>query len=224
MSYRTMPRFANSDLGEYRDILFNNQPKKPTTTALTFGTLFHSVVLECAQPSSISPKMAKQLGSMREAVMCNKFARQVLMAAEVEQVNIWVDKQTGLPCKSKTDIWVAENELIADLKTTSAASYGEFLNSCAEYAYDRQAAFYLDGKPEAKRFVILGVQKQEPFDVFYFEASACRGCIEGGRKKYQTLLRDIKRSGFTPSSWSRRPTTNVVEVSDKSRSGQLVTA
>ena len=217
-----MPRYANSDLGEYRDTLFSNQVKKPLATALMFGTLFHSVVLECAQPSNISPKMAKQLGSMREAVMCNKFARQVLLTAEVEQVNTWIDKQTGLPCKSKTDIWVPENELIADLKTTSATSYGEFLNSCAQYAYDRQAAFYLDGKPEAKRFVILGVQKQEPFDVFYFEASACRGCIDGGRKKYQTLLRDIKRSGFTPSSWGPTSRAKIVEVSDECRSGQLV--
>ena len=141
---------------------------------------------------------------MRESTLRNRFARGVLEVASVEQVQLWEDKQTGLPCKAQTDIWVSENELIVDIKTTSARSYGEFLQSCEDYAYDRQAAFYLDGTPQAKRFVILGVQKKAPFDVFYFEASACRGCIEGGRKKYQGLLRGIQKSGFIPSSWDRK--------------------
>lgn len=138
---------------------------------------------------------------MRESILQNKFARHVLGMGEVEQVQIWVDDQTGLPCKALKDIWVAEEELIVDLKTTSARTYGEFLKTCEQYTYDRQAAFYLDGNPFAKRFVILGVQKRAPFEIFYFEATACRGCIEGGRKKYQGLLRGILKTGFTPSSW-----------------------
>lgn len=104
-------------------------------------------------------------------------------------------------------MWVPESRLLVDIKTTSATTYGEFLQNCDQYSYDRQAAYYLDGTPDASRFVFLGVQKKAPYTVFYFEASACRGCVEGGRKKYRRLLRDIQHTGFTPSSWQRQPAT-----------------
>jgi hypothetical protein len=212
MFYRSMPRFANSDLSEFRQLLFSNKAPKPAGAALIFGTLFHGLLLESRLPDDLSPAMCKQLGAMRESVLRNKFALNVLQSAEVEQVRIWDDKETGLPCKAQTDIWEAENELIVDLKTTCARSYGEFLKSCEEYGYDRQAAFYLDGTPGARRFVILGVQKQAPYEVFYFEASAARGCIEGGRKKYRGLLKGVERTGFVPSSWGVKPLPRSIQL------------
>ncbi|WP_461054766.1 PD-(D/E)XK nuclease-like domain-containing protein [Spirosoma arcticum] len=201
MSYRTMRRYANSDLGEFRNKLFSNQALRVSGAAQVFGTLFHGLLLEAKLADDVSPKMTSQLNAMRESALGSKFLANVLQAAQVEQVRTWVEPLTGLPCKAQLDIWAAENELVVDIKTTSARSYGEFLKSCEDYHYDRQAAFYLDGTPEAKRFVILGVQKQAPYEVFYFEATACRGCIEGGRKKYQGLLKGVQRTGFVPSSW-----------------------
>ena len=120
MSYRTMCRYANSDLTEFRQLLFSNKAPKPAGAARVFGTLFHSLLLESRLPDNLSSAMSKQLGAMRESVLRNKFALNVLQSAEVEQVRIWDDKETGLPCKAQTDIWMAENELIVDLKTTSA--------------------------------------------------------------------------------------------------------
>ena len=201
MSYRTMPRYANSDLSEFRNLLFSNKAPKPAGAALVFGTLFHRQLMESVVPDDVSPAMSRQLNAMHASALHNKFLANVLETAQVEQVRIWDDKITGLPCKAQLDLWVIENELIVDVKTTSCRTYGEFLKSCEQYGYDRQAAYYLDGTPGAKRFVIIGVQKQAPYEVFYFEASACRGCIEGGRKKYQGLLKGVQRTGFVPSSW-----------------------
>ncbi|GAA4465244.1 hypothetical protein GCM10023189_45590 [Nibrella saemangeumensis] len=201
MDYRSLPRYANSDLTEYRNQLFSTKPEKSFQAAQVFGTLFHSLLLEGSEPQAIPQATRKHLYAMRDSVRQNRFASKVLEAGQVEQVWHWDDPQTDLPCKCQTDIWVAATELIVDVKTTSAKSYGEFLDACNEFAYDRQAAFYLDGLPEASRFVLLGVQKKAPYEVFYFEASATRGCIEGGRKKYQSLLKGIQRSGFVPSSW-----------------------
>lgn len=203
MDYRQLPRYANSDLGEYRNSLFSFSARKPSQAALLFGTMFHSLILECNAPEEVSPATAKQLGAMRESILKNRFARQVLLRAEVEQVRTWTDPQTGLPCKSKIDILNEQEGLIVDLKTTRTKTYGEFLKSCVEYDYDRQGAYYLDGVEGAERFVILGVQKQPPFGVFYFEATSARGCIELGRKKYRALLGGIARSEFIPSSWQR---------------------
>lgn len=201
MDYRSLPRYANSDLTEYRNQLFSTKPAKSFPAAQVFGTLFHALLLEGREPQAIPQATRKPLYAMRDSVRQNPFASKVLEAGQVEQAWLWDDPQTGLPCKCQTDIWVAATELIVDVKTTSARTYGEFLAACDEYAYDRQAAFYLDGVPQASRFVLLGIQKKAPYEVFYFEASARRDCIEGGRKKYQSLLKGIQRSGFIPSSW-----------------------
>lgn len=200
-----MHRYANSDLGEFRDSLFSFKTKKPSTPALALGTLFHSLVLEGVSPTNSTPAVNRQLRAMGEAVLRNNFARTVLADGLVEQIKIWTDDRTGLPCKALNDLWVAGHGLIADLKTTSARSYGEFLRNCEEYCYDRQAAFYLDGNPDADRFVILGVQKQAPYGTFYFEATACRGYMEGGRRKYRSLLRGVLENKFIPSSWQISP-------------------
>ncbi|WP_106139205.1 PD-(D/E)XK nuclease-like domain-containing protein [Spirosoma oryzae] len=204
MEYRSMPRYANSDLSQFRDQLLGLPARKPSTAALVFGTLFHSLTLEQQPPTGINPKLDVQLIAMRDSVMQCDFARNAIQTGRVELVQTWEDELTGLPCKGKLDIWCDRDETIVDLKSTSARSYGEFLKCCEDYDYDRQAAFYLDGNPFAKRFVIIGVQKTAPFQVFYFEATAARGCIEMGRKKYGALLRDIERFGFTPTSWDKK--------------------
>jgi len=205
MEYRSMPRYANSDLNQFRDQLLGLPARKPSAAALVFGTLFHALTLEQQPPVGMNPKLDAQLIAMRDSVMSNDFASRIIQTGRVELVQTWDDELTGLPCKGKVDVWAAQDELILDLKSTSARTYGEFLQSCEDYHYDRQAAFYLDGNPFAKRFVIIGVQKTAPYKLFYFEATAARGCIEMGRKKYQALLRDIKRFGFTPTSWNQKP-------------------
>ncbi|MBU1821967.1 MAG: PD-(D/E)XK nuclease-like domain-containing protein [Bacteroidetes bacterium] len=201
MNYRSLPRYANSDLSEYRDLLFFGKAKAPSTPAQVFGTLFHDLVLEAKPPTGISTKMRAKLTAMQQAVFDNSTACEILSGAAVEQIQLWDDAKTGLPCKAKTDIVAPGGELMGDLKTTSCRNYKEFLASCERYAYDRQAAFYLDGNPGASHFIFLGVQKQAPFDVFIFEATANPGYIEEGRKKYQALLRSIEKVGFVPSSW-----------------------
>ncbi len=209
-----MPRYANSDLSEYRNLIFTNANGRPAAKAMLFGTMFHALLLESIAPQEVKPAIMKQLAAMREGALNSQFVRTILDAGYVERVQLWNDELTGLPCKSQTDIWVPDEGLIVDVKTTSARSYGEFLSHCEQYGYDRQAAFYLDGNPQANRFVILGVQKRAPFEVFYFEASAYRPFLENGRKKYRCLLRDIHRHGFIPSSWHQmRSLTDPLQLS-----------
>lgn len=200
-NYRSLRSYANSDLGEFRNLLFNIKPQ-PLGDALKFGTAFHGWVLENIEPQNLTSDQMKQASAMREAVLANKFGREALESATAEVVNIWKDSQTGLPCKGKMDLLYPDQSLIVDIKTTSCRTYASFLTKCEEYAYDRQSAFYLDGLAGAKRVVLLGVQKQEPFSVFYFEATSCPGFIKQGRKKYSRLLRGIQTMGFTPSSWA----------------------
>lgn len=202
-NYRIIPFYANSDLGEFRKYIFGIE-EKAHTSAMEFGTAFHSWVLEGIVPEGLTTPRLKQASTMREAVLKNTFFRQTLQSATPEVVQLWVDQQTGLPCKSKMDLLSTDFSLIVDLKTTSCRNYHEFIDSCSEpvYSYDRQAAFYLSGIPGAERFVFLGVQKQAPFSVFFYEATAHSHFIKAGQKKYKRLLNNIKQTGFTPSSWA----------------------
>lgn len=65
-----------------------------------------------------------------------------------------------------------------------------FLASAEQCDYDRQAARYLDAL-SADRFLIIGVQKKVPHEVWLFDDIVMPGSIAQGCKKYAEL--------FTPS-------------------------
>ena len=67
-----------------------------------------------------------------------------------------------------------------------------FLTTIEKYDYDCQAALYLD-VPGATRFLITGVQKKVPHNIWRVELTATPGLFEQGRKKYSTLLRHHAR-------------------------------
>jgi hypothetical protein len=140
---------------------------------------------------------------MAKAIRDTRFGRWALQWGQKEQPHLFRDKVTGLLCKCQTDIRLRHG-LIVDVKTTRARTYRQFIECCEQYQYDRQAAFYLDGL-KARRFVFLGVQKAEPFQVFYFEPTADaigRAFIQEGRERYQRLLSLLARSEFRPSAWT----------------------
>ena len=78
--------------------------------------------------------------------------------------------------------------VIVDFKTTSAQDYAHFCGTIEHYDYDRQAALYSD-LLGAARFIIIGVQKKSPLEVWQFEVTPAPGLIEQGRKKYERLLK-----------------------------------
>jgi hypothetical protein len=77
---------------------------------------------------------------------------------------------------------------LVDFKTTSSPNYAQFLATVEQYDYDRQAVLYLDAL-NATRFLIIGVQKKAPHEVWVWDATASPRFIENGRKKYSILLR-----------------------------------
>jgi hypothetical protein len=143
-----------------------------------------------------------RLEQMAAAVRKTPFGKWVLQWGQKERPHLFRHAPTGLLCKCQTDLRLRHG-LIVDIKTTRARSYREFVECCETYQYDRQAAFYLDGVA-AKRFVLLGVQKAAPFQVFYFEPTASpigQAFIQQGRERYERLLTLFARSSFRPSSW-----------------------
>jgi len=60
--------------------------------------------------------------------------------------------------------------------------------SCQRYEYERQAAFYLDGTG-AETFVIYGIQKLPPYQVF--RKRYTKREMEIGRLEYRFILNKV---------------------------------
>ncbi|ARK13022.1 PD-(D/E)XK nuclease-like domain-containing protein [Fibrella sp. ES10-3-2-2] len=208
--YRTgLKRYANSDLSELAGKpRFNVKPE-----TLLFGTAFHTIVLERHRKQEVitqfAPPELLALFFMEQNVSQISDLRIILQDGLCEQVRIWTDELTGLPLKAKIDCIVQpKQQHIIDLKTTACKTREAFLDSCLDYNYDRQGAFYLSSDPAAKYFEIVGVQKQPPYQVFRCPFSINSDFIQGGMRKMRYLLMLAKEeadkpNGWRPSSWSR---------------------
>ena len=83
-----------------------------------------------------------------QTIRQDAFCRRYLRLSERERIVLSTDPTTGIACKARLDMVYTspkrQNALIIDIKTTSARTQAQFLDSCYTYDYDRQAAFYLD--------------------------------------------------------------------------------
>ncbi|CCH57567.1 hypothetical protein BN8_p06753 (plasmid) [Fibrisoma limi BUZ 3] len=181
--------------------LYGQLPQQSQSPALSFGTRFHHHLLvdRDTLPSGVgATPMLRMLDVMRNHSLFVELLEQAI--PEIPQY--WDDTLTKLPCKSQLDLLLPSDELIVDVKTTSASSQSEFLDNCLRYEYDRQAAFYSDGcQHSVRRYILFGIQKQKPHRVFVVELKTDDPFVEGGRRKYQKLLANWKQQPYIPTSW-----------------------
>jgi len=75
----------------------------------------------------------------------NDEVREALDGSVFEASWFWTDKETGLKCKIRSDIYQPETHHVYDLKTTHTCSRRAFAYDSRKYGYTHQAAFYADG-------------------------------------------------------------------------------
>lgn len=200
--------------------------------SLPFGKAFHqhllepesvATVLEQLLPDLINTRLATDLPggslatdgnsvSLMQAIRHDSFCRRYLRLAERDRVVQFTDPATQLACKARLDLVYTSpkrhSALVLDFKTTSARTQAQFLRSCYDYDYDRQAAFYLDSLRHADsgewdatrqfRFVLIGVTKEAPHRLFAVDATALPGFVEYGRKKYRFWLKKWQETNGLP--------------------------
>lgn len=119
----------------------------------------------------------------------------VLANGKPEVSAFWIDEETGSECRCRPD-WVHpigdDKVILADVKTYSIASPGEFRRQVARKAYDKQAAYYSDGYAKASGkevlgFIFLAVETEWPFAANAFMLD--EDSLESGRQKYRANLR-----------------------------------
>lgn len=105
--------------------------------------------------------------AMRDAVMANKTAVDLMCGAKFEKSIYWKHEPTGLICKARPDIW--NGRIVADLKTTADAGYRGFQLSAYKDGYFLQAAMMYEALKsigeEFHNFVYVCVEKASPHSV-----------------------------------------------------------
>ena len=195
--HRALPHVSNTDLSVLKNELLG-QPRQLNPVALAYGSHFHTAVLEPPHYARTDERGIKwaDLEQLARQVRRQRYCRDLLYRGQAEQSYTATHTATGVGVKLRPDLLVrsrAGRQLtLIDFKTTSSPDLAHFLTTIEKYDYDRQAALYLDVLG-ATRFLIIGVQKKAPHDVWRVELTATPGLIEQGRKKYSTLLRHHAR-------------------------------
>ncbi|WP_460906469.1 PD-(D/E)XK nuclease-like domain-containing protein [Spirosoma areae] len=242
--YRSLSRVSNSDLTRLKEEhlgywsvpsarfipektkvfgrAFHQHLLEPETVGTVLAQLLPDMVDPLGRPdaNALAPAQTQQLQTLMRTIRQDRFCRRYLRLSDRERIVLFTDPVTGVACKSRLDMVYTSpkrrNALIIDLKTTSARTQAQFLESCYTYDYDRQAAFYLDSLRQADshewittqqfRFVFVGIMKQRPHRLFAVDATSIPGFIDYGRKKYRFWLRKWREEQETTlvgaSAWS----------------------
>lgn len=122
----------------------------------------------------LKPEAFDTVIGMRDAVLGNELACQLLDNAETEASYYWTDAKSGVDCKARLDLIVGNPMLprwercVVDLKTTTDASPKEFQRSAYNMGYHLQMAHYLAAS-ERERFVFIVVEREPPHCVAIYE-------------------------------------------------------
>ncbi|HEX8425705.1 PD-(D/E)XK nuclease-like domain-containing protein [Hymenobacter sp.] len=196
--HRALPCVSNTDLSTLKAGLLG-QLRAPNPQALRFGAAFHEAVLEPAHylpPADLPPVQIKLLTNLAAAVRRHRYCRDLLYRGTPKLTHTATHTETGLTVKLRPDLLLVtprrNRKVLVDFKTTSCRDYAQFVATIEQYDYDRQAAFYADVL-QAHRFLIVGVQKKVPYEIWLVEVSADEPTMAQGRKKYTRLLREYAR-------------------------------
>jgi hypothetical protein len=148
---------------------------------------------------------------MRDAVLRHPAARGLLVGdGRVELSVVWVDRDTGILCKSRFDKHspAMPGGALVDLKSTTDARPDEFARAIAKWGYHRQGALYLEGADaagiEARWFVNIAFEKSSPFAVGAYcldEPTITRGANQLKRLKarYAECLATNEWPAYAPT-------------------------
>jgi len=139
--------------------------------------------------SPVTTEQMEMIKAMDLSVRNHKSAFRLLQTGYAEESIFWIDKETGIQCKARTD-FRRDDGIIPDLKTCLDASPEAFQRTLLDRNYHVQAAMYLDGLNEnnivAEVFVFIAVEKEPPFAVGVYVLD--NDFVEIGRQQYKKAL------------------------------------
>lgn len=159
-TYVVLPENAPRDLRRFRDA------KKPSLETLESIDWWDGWESSNRGKVIVSKADYDKAQFMGQSVRRHPEAAGLLMGGQREVTMRWVDEDTGLPCKSRVDLY-EPGEFQMDLKSCVDASEEGFGRAIAGYMYDMQAAHYLDGvrsnADTIKWFIFLACESSAPY-------------------------------------------------------------
>lgn len=164
--------------------------------------------------TAVTPEDMYAMTQMRENLFKVTEARAFIESEGHNEVShVWIDKETGIKCKMRVDmlrekVWDA----IGDLKSTDSAKDDRFTYSATKYGYNRQAAWYLDGREALGKpirfFNILAMEKEPPYlpNLFTIDDDAVKvGRIENRLtlRRYAKAIESGKWPGYAEQGFRK---------------------
>lgn len=139
---------------------------------------------------AVSADDGDAISAMVASVQAHPLASRMLRAGAAEATLVWIDEESGLKCKSRTDYYVPKLGMVADVKTTLDARPHKFQRSIVKHRYHVQDALYRSGfaaiGETVKHFVFIAVEKAPPYAVAIYSVDA-----DGIGRGYSAARRNI---------------------------------
>ncbi len=156
--------------------------------------LYAQAIIEAGNKTVITDMQLEQVKEMKESLLKNSLVSNILNGAKVEQSIFWEDKETGLLCKSRPDIW--NTPLCGDLKTSRNASYHGFQKAAMTDGLFMQAAMMYEALQSIQmpfeKFIFICVEKTPPYvtGLYLLDDEA----LQFGLDLFHATLRDFAKS------------------------------
>jgi hypothetical protein len=139
------------------------------------------------------PHQMDALGAMGAALKSHPLAAKLLTAwGRPEQSAFWRDRETGVICRARYDIYPHERDgrvIVPDYKTAVSAAPEAFAKAVNDRGYHQQAPFYLDGlralglAGDDAAFVFIVQEKTPPYLVAVYQLDVAALLIGAARNR-----------------------------------------
>ncbi len=143
--------------------------------------------------NTVSLEAIAAIKGMAQSVRTHPQIMGHLYRGQKELTAKWTDRETGIICKARADLYDAREGVILDMKSARDATLEEFSRAIGTLRYYVQDPFYCDGLAlcgaslrDRDPFVFVAVEKVPPFDVALFALEDEERTA--GRRKYRTAL------------------------------------
>lgn len=143
--------------------------------------------------------------TIRDAVHSDPWINAIITGGRpiVEASGAWIDKDTGVLCRCRPDLYREDLGIILDLKTCASAHPDAFARAVVNYGYHAQEAFYSDGwralGEAVEGFVFLAIEKEPPYAFALYELPPA--IVEEGRaivRKSLIAYADCEKADYWP--------------------------
>ena len=146
-----------------------------------------------------------EIQSFNRAIINDGTAAELVNGGLVEKSLYWTDKDTGMLCKARPDIY--HSNMVVDLKTAADASPNTFERAIYQRGYHIQCAMIHEALKNIcsinmKDFVFLVVEKSEPYPIGIYKLDEY--ALEQGVQEFKETLTEMKRC-YDDNNWQSYP-------------------